>query len=233
MSCLLKVSTDLSSAAALSQVPSSCSPRPVLGRAHFLWKLGDWGTVRKCGLRPLWWQRRGRDTRGNQCITGPCVPPASTHCSLEEKLHKQHLDSQTHTMDVGRRSSVFRHGHSLRASSDDAQAMGLRGQRESQVWRVLPAPGVMQKDRHDEAVGCAVLTGIPRALRMFILHMGQVRWSRSQGSTQDLWKRCLQWEPYSLERRQLQRLPSPLGPRRLSKVTQLLSGRAKTRTSVS
>lgn len=60
-------------------------------------------------------------------------PPASTHCSLEEKLHKQHLDSQTHTMDVGRRSSVCRHGHSLRASSEDARAVGLRGQRESQV----------------------------------------------------------------------------------------------------
>lgn len=59
------------------------------------------------------------------------VPPASTHCSLEEKLHKQHLDSQTQTMDTGRRPSAFRHGYSLRASSDDAQAMGLRGQRKA------------------------------------------------------------------------------------------------------
>lgn len=42
---------------------------------------------------------------------------------------------------------------------------------------------------------CKVLTGIPRAFRIFILHIGQVRWSSSQGSTQDLWKRCLQWKP--------------------------------------
>ncbi|KAG7254302.1 hypothetical protein CRUP_015174 [Coryphaenoides rupestris] len=28
---------------------------------------------------------------------------------------------------------------------------------------------------------------MPRAFRMFILHMGQVRWSSSQGSTQLLW----------------------------------------------
>lgn len=42
---------------------------------------------------------------------------------------------------------------------------------------------------------CNVLTGIPRAFRIFILHIGQVRWSSSQGSTQDLWKRCLQWKP--------------------------------------
>lgn len=41
---------------------------------------------------------------------------------------------------------------------------------------------------------CNVLTGIPRAFKIFILHIGQVRWSSSQGSTQDLWKRCLQWE---------------------------------------
>lgn len=41
---------------------------------------------------------------------------------------------------------------------------------------------------------CNVLTGIPRAFRIFILHIGQVRWSSSQGSTQDLWKRCLQWK---------------------------------------
>lgn len=36
------------------------------------------------------------------------------------------------------------------------------------------------------------LTAMPRAFRMFILHMGQVRWSSSHGSTQLLWKRCLQ-----------------------------------------
>lgn len=42
---------------------------------------------------------------------------------------------------------------------------------------------------------CKVLTGIPRAFRIFILHIGQVRWSSSQGSTQDLWKRCLQQKP--------------------------------------
>ena len=62
----------------------------------------------------------------------------------------------------------------------------------------LPAEWETWGDRHEEAVGCTGLTGIPRALRMFILHMGQVRWSRSQGSTQHLWKRCLQWEPYIL-----------------------------------
>ena len=36
------------------------------------------------------------------------------------------------------------------------------------------------------------LTAMPRALRMFILHMGQVRWSNSQGSTQLLWNTCLE-----------------------------------------
>lgn len=36
------------------------------------------------------------------------------------------------------------------------------------------------------------LTAMPRALRMFILHMGHVRWSSSHGSTQLLWNKCLQ-----------------------------------------
>jgi len=67
-----------------------------------------------------------------------------------------------------------------------------RGDTDNPGRCFLPAEWEMWRDRHDEAVGCTVLTGIPRALRMFILHMGQVRWSRSQGSTQDLWKRCLQ-----------------------------------------
>lgn len=35
------------------------------------------------------------------------------------------------------------------------------------------------------------LTGIPKAFRMFILHIGHVRWSCSHGSTQCLWKTCL------------------------------------------
>lgn len=36
------------------------------------------------------------------------------------------------------------------------------------------------------------LTAMPRALRMFILHIGHVRWSSSHGSTQLLWNKCLQ-----------------------------------------
>lgn len=36
------------------------------------------------------------------------------------------------------------------------------------------------------------LTAMPRAFRMFILHMGHVRWSSSHGSTQLLWNKCLQ-----------------------------------------
>lgn len=36
------------------------------------------------------------------------------------------------------------------------------------------------------------LTAMPRALRMFILHIGHVRWSSNHGSTQLLWNKCLQ-----------------------------------------
>lgn len=70
--------------------------------------------------------------------------------------------------------------------------VATRGNGKTQVRVFVPALGATGKDRDGKTIGCAVLTGIPRALRMFILHMGQVRWSRSQGSTQDLWKRCLE-----------------------------------------
>lgn len=62
---------------------------------------------------------------------------------------------------------------------EPCKMMGLlcvtEGTQNIQVQCFLPALGATQKDRHYDAVGCAVLTGIPRALRMFILHMGQVR----------------------------------------------------------
>lgn len=43
------------------------------------------------------------------------------------------------------------------------------------------------------------LTAMPRAFRMFILHMGHVRWSSSHGSTQLLWNKCLQKKKNKVE----------------------------------
>lgn len=88
------------------------------------------------------------------------TPPTPRPPGLKPRLHRRHQ--------APGRNPAAGHPDSLRSAAGFGQKQTENGNNirvsDSSRWRRL--------------------TAMPRAFRMFILHMGQVRWSSSHGSTQ-------------------------------------------------
>lgn len=131
-------------------------------------------------------------TAGNN-VTFPSWRRFCQHVSMELlEIHRSHRRIQNHRALVHRDFAGRADGVGGRATDG-----GLV------VWRVIVRAELEETDRsfsgetkHQRSKTPSRnhnpdLTGIPKALRMFILHMGHVRCSCSHGSTQCLWKTCL------------------------------------------